>query len=110
LEMLEGLPAAAHNAREGIFSHDNRQAGFLLEQPVEIVQQGPPAGERNTLVRDIGTKLRWRLLQCRLDGGHDLVERIGERFENFVGRYRETAGNTLGKIAALDLDLADFRA
>src|SRR5690606_22076057 len=40
---------------------------------------------------------------------HDLVERIGERFEDLVGRHGEAARHALGKIAALDFDFTDFR-
>src|SRR5205085_2496080 len=51
-----------------------------------------------------------RGLQRVLDGRHDVVQRVGQRFEDFVGGDRERARHAFGQVAALDLDLLDLAA
>src|SRR5690606_31688443 len=49
-----------------------------------------------------------RLFEAGLDCGYDLIERVGERFQDFVGGNREAARHALGKIAALHFEFLDL--
>src|SRR5688572_6226213 len=51
-----------------------------------------------------------RLLERNFYARHDLIQRIGQRFQNLVARDREAARNPFGQVAALDFHLAHFRA
>src|SRR5213594_2265334 len=82
--ILQRPAAAAYHAGQRIVGDDDRQARFLHEQAVDIAQQRSAAGQHHATFGDVGTKLGRSALQRRLDGGHDTVERIGQRFENFV--------------------------
>src|SRR5690606_25291122 len=110
LKVLERLAAAAHHASQGILGHHDGQAGFFLEQAVEVAQQRAAAGQGDALVGDVRAQFGRGLLEGDLDRGNDLVERIGERLEDFVGRHREAARHALGQVAALDFDLAHLGA
>src|SRR5690606_14259067 len=107
-KVLKGFAAATYHAGERIFGHHHRQAGFFLEQAVQVAQQRAAAGQGDALVGDVGAQFGGRLFQRDLDGRHDLVERIGERFQDFVGRHREAARHAFGQVAPLDFDLAHF--
>jgi hypothetical protein len=50
------------------------------------------------------------VLQRRLHGRDDLVQRIRQRFEDFIAGNREAARHALGQVAALDFHFLDFRA
>src|SRR5690606_26789660 len=57
-----------------------------------------------------GAEFGGRLLESDLDRGNDLVERLGQGFEDLVGRDREAARDALGEVAPLDFHLADLGA
>ena len=80
LKMFQRFAATAHHAGQGIVGHHHGQAGFLLEQAVQVAQQRAAAGQGDALVGDVGAQLGRRLFQGDLHGGHDLVQRIGQRF------------------------------
>src|SRR5438105_13317883 len=82
LQLLERLARAAHDAGERVVGNDDRQSGFFHEQPVEIAQQRAAAGQHHALLGDVGAELWRRLLERGLHRRDDLVERLGERFEN----------------------------
>src|SRR5690606_6535186 len=100
--------ATTHHTRERIFGDDHRQPGFFLQQTIQVAQQCTAARQGNALVGDVGAQLGRRLFEAGLDRRDDLVERIGERFEDFVGGNREAARHALGKVAPLDLEFLDF--
>src|SRR5690606_3062233 len=66
-------------------------------------------GQGNALVSNVGTQFRRSLLQTSLHRGDDLIEWIGEGFENFVGGNREAARHPFRQVATLDLQLFNFR-
>src|SRR5690606_2262831 len=106
--MLERFAATTHHAGEGIFGDNHREAGFFLQQTVQIAQQRTAPGQGNALVRDVGTQLRWGLFQTGLDRRNDLIERIGKGFEDFVGRNCEAAWHPFGEVAPLDFQFLDL--
>src|ERR1041385_7654131 len=95
LHLLERLAGAAHHAGERVIGNDHRQAGLLHQEPIEVAQQRAAAGEHHALLGDVGAELGRRLLEGGLHRRDDLVERLGERFENFVRADGEAARNAL---------------
>ena len=71
-------------------------------EPVEVAQQCASASEHHALFRDVSAQFRRCLFKRGLHRRDDLVERLGQRFEDLVGVQRETAGHTFRQIAALD--------
>src|SRR5436305_4693846 len=110
LHLLERLAGAAHHAGERIVGDVDRQAGFLHEQAVEVAQERAAAGQHHAFFGDVGAQFRRRLLERRLDRRDDLVQRLRQRFEDFVGAYGEAARNALGEVAAFHFHLANFGA
>ncbi len=107
---LERDAAAADHAGQGVFCHQHRQARLFGEQPVEVAQQRSAAREHHAALGDVGAQFGRGLLQGVLDGGNDLVERIGERLQHFIAGDGEAARHALGEVAALDLHLAHLGA
>ncbi len=88
----------------------HRQAGFFGQQAVEVAQQRAAAGQHHAALGDVGAQLGRGLLQRVLDGRDDLVERLGQGFQDLVGRDGEAARHAFGQVAALDFHLLDFGA
>src|SRR5437660_2452859 len=108
LHLLERLARAAYDAGERVVGDDHRQPRLLHQQPVEVAQQRAAAGEHHAFLGDVGAEFGRRLLQRGLHRRDDLVERLGERFENLVRADGEAARNALGEIAPLHFHLAHF--
>src|SRR5918911_3359845 len=110
LHLLERLARAAHHAGERVLGDDDRQAGLFHEEAVEVAQERPAAGEHHALLGDVRPEFRRRLLERRLHGGNDLIERLGKRFQDLVGADGEAARNAFGEVTAFHFHLAHFRA
>src|SRR5437588_3923728 len=110
LHLLERLARAAYDAGERVVGDDHRQPRLLHQQPVEVAQQRAAADEHHAFLGDVGAELRRRLLERRLHRRDDLVQRLGQRLQDLVGRDREAARDALGEVAALHFHLAHFRA
>ncbi len=93
-----------------VFGHQHRQAGFLGQQAVQVAQQGAAAGEHHAAFGDVGAQFGRGLLQRVLDRRYDVVQRIGQRFQDFVGGDGERARHAFGEVAALDFHFLDFAA
>ena len=104
------LPEPQHHAGERIFGHDHRQAGLFHQQAVDVAQQRAAAGQHHALLGDVGAEFRRGLLERGLDRADDAVERVGQRFQDLVGRDGEAARDAFREVAALDFLLAHFRA
>src|SRR5438067_13732925 len=91
LHLLERLARAAHDAGERVVGDDHRQPRLLHQQPVEVAQPPAAAGEHHALLGDVGAELGRRLLERALHRRDDLVQRLGERFEDLVRADREAA-------------------
>src|SRR5258706_1565378 len=103
---LQRDPATAHDARERILGHDDRQARFFHQQPIQVAQQRTAPGQHHAAIGDVGAQFRWRLLQRDLHCRYDLVQRIGQRLQDLVAGDREATRNALGQVTALNLQLA----
>ena len=58
-------------------------------------------GQHHAALGDVGAQLGRSLLQRVLHGRDDLVERIGQRFQHFVGRDGEAAGTPSERLRPL---------
>src|SRR3954470_9468355 len=84
LHLLQGLAGASHHAGERIVGNDDRKTGLLHQQAVEVAQQRAAPRKHHALLCDIGAELGRRLLERALHRRDDLVERLGERFQDLV--------------------------
>ncbi len=50
------------------------------------------------------------MFQRHLDRFHNALQRLLQRFENFVATQHKTAGHAFGQVAALDLQLTNLAA
>ena len=74
---------------------------------LEAAQQRPAAGQQHALGGDVRRQLGRRLLQGRVDRGHDLGQRRGDRLADLLGGQEDLARQPGGEVAAADrrLDL-----
>src|ERR1700674_588048 len=79
VHQLENAPATACHARQGVIRHDDRQAGFLGEQLVDIAQQRAAAREHDAALGDVRAQLRRSLLERLLHGTHDALPWLLQR-------------------------------
>ena len=105
---LQRDAATAHHAGQRVFGHQHRQAGFFGQQTVQVAQQRAAAGQHHAAVGNVGAQFGRRLLQRVLDGADDVVERVGQGFEDLVAGDGEAARHAFGQVAALDFHFLDF--
>ncbi len=110
IHALQRHAAAARHAGQRVFGHQHRQAGFFGQQAVEVAQQRTAAGEHHAALGDVGAEFRRGLFERVFHRRDDLVERIGQRFENFVGTDGEAARHAFAQVSALDFHLLDLGA
>ena len=83
--MLKRFAAAAHHAGQGIVCHHHRQAGFFLQQAIQVAQHAPPPVRAMPLSVMSAPSSGGVCSSAILTARDDLVERIGKRFEDLVG-------------------------
>jgi hypothetical protein len=99
LHALQRHAAAAHHAGQRVFGHQHGQAGFFGQQAVQVAQQGAAAGQHHAAVGNVGAQFGGSLLQRVLDGGDDVVQRVGQGFQDFVAGNREAARHAFRQVA-----------
>ena len=77
-------PAAARDAGQRVVRDHHGQAGLFHEKLVDIAQQRAAAGEHDAALGDVGAELGRRLLERLLDGAHDALQRLLQRFQDLV--------------------------
>src|SRR4029079_9284815 len=97
VDLLQRAAGAAYHAGQGIVGDNDGEPGFFHQQPVDIPQERTSAGEYHALFRYVRTEFRRRLFERRFDGADDAVERIGQRFQDFIAGNGETARNAFGQ-------------
>ena len=88
--LLAGEAADAFAERQGLTMVD--PGYFTTQRRVDALrrlQQSAATGQHHPALGNVGAQLGRRLLQRVLDGGHNVVEWIGQCFQNFIGRDRE---------------------
>src|SRR5581483_5369229 len=108
VHQLEDTATPACDAREGVIRYHDGQAGLLREELVDVAQERATTREDDAALGDIRSELRRRLFERLLDGAHDALQRLLQRFENLVAVEGETTRHAFGEIAALDRELADL--
>src|SRR6185295_12057632 len=108
VDLLQRAAGAAYHAGQGIVGDNDGEPGFFHQQPVDIPQERTSAGENHALFRYVRTEFRRRLFERRFDGADDAVERIGQRFQDFIAGNGETARNAFGQIASFHFFLANL--
>jgi hypothetical protein len=100
--------AASYHTGQRVFGHQHRQAGFFGQQTVQVTQQGATAGEHHAAVGNVGTQFGWRLFQCVFNSRDDVVDGVGQRFQNFIAGNGKTAWHALRQVAPAHFHLSDF--
>src|SRR5574343_352707 len=108
VHLFQRHATAAGDAGQRFVGDDDRQAGFFHQQTVEVAQQRAATGQHHAAFGDVGTEFGRGLFQRRFDGGNDLVERVGQRLEDFVGRNRELARDAFGLVDAGNFHFLDL--
>ena len=73
---------------------------------VEVAQQRAASGEHHAALGDVGAELGRGLLERVLDAGDDLVQRVGQRFEDLVRlivKLRGTPSERLRPLTSISL-------
>lgn len=100
--------ATANDAGQWLFSNQNRQTGFFHQQTIDVMQECAATGQHHAFFGNVGTQFRRNLFKCIFDSGHDIVQRIGQGFQNFIAGNGESARDTFGEVASLDFHFLDF--
>src|SRR5262245_17927785 len=95
---LEDAAAAAGDAGQRIVGDDDRQAGFLHEQLVDVLEQRAATGQDDAALGDVRAELRRRLLERLLDRLYDALQRLLHGLEDLVRVQREAARHALGEV------------
>ena len=69
VHQFERASASSGDAGQGILGDDHRQAGFFLDQAVEVTQQGAAAGEYDAALGDVRACLLYTSPSPRDDTG-----------------------------------------
>src|SRR5690606_10100046 len=70
VEQLEDSASAARDTRERIVGDDDRQAGLLRQQLVDVREQRAAPGQHDAALRDVRAELGRGLLESDFDGSH----------------------------------------
>src|SRR5580704_2421876 len=100
VHQLENPPTAACHAGERVIRYDDREAGFLGEELVDVAKERATAGEDDATLGDIGSKLRGSLLQRLFNGADDALQGLLQGLENLIAVESEAARNAFRKVAA----------
>src|ERR1035441_4438080 len=103
---LENTTAAASDAGQWIVRDDDREPRFLHQQFVDIAQQRTAAGQDDAALGHVRAEFGRRLLEGLLDGAHDALQGLLQRFENLIAVERKAARHAFGQVATLDRQLA----
>src|SRR5450830_1417375 len=106
---LQRHAGTTHHAGERVFGDQHRQAGFFHQQTVQVAQQRATTGQHHAFFGDVGAQFRRRLFQRIFHGRDDVVQRVGQRFEDLVAGNGERTRYAFGQIAALDFHFLYFR-
>ena len=70
-----------------VFGHQHRQAGFLGQQAVQVAQECATAGQHHAARSAMSAPSSAASAPARSRTATDLVERFGQGFQHFVGRW-----------------------
>src|SRR5262249_13246498 len=102
VHQFENAPTTACDAGQWVIRYDDGQTGLFREQLVYIAQQRAAPCEHNTALGNVGPELRRSLFEGLLDGAHNALERLLQRFQYLVTVEGEAARHALGEIAPFD--------
>src|SRR5438067_3781901 len=86
VELLEAAAGTDGDTRERGLGEVHRHVRLVTQTLVQPLQQRAAACEHDSTVHDVGSKLGRRLVERRLDGVDDLVDRLLERVPHFLTR------------------------
>src|ERR1017187_2162002 len=92
-----------HDGCERIVGNRDRQAGFLADALIEILDQRPAASEHDSPIADIGAEFGRRPFESDPDAIDDRGDAFGKGLANFRVPHGDRLRYTFDQVAAFDL-------